>query len=355
MTEMILQVNGQNFAGWQRGAVTLGMEQIAGAFDLTVSDRFPGRLDAWRIAEGDECRLLWGRTPVITGYVDDVNVDYDRESHVIQVAGRDRTGDLVDCAALHKGGAWRKAKLTRIASDLCEPFGIKVVVETEVGRAFERFSIWHGETVFDCLERAARMRGVLLISDGQGNLVLTRAGKERVTTPLVKGVNIERGSGRFSMRDRYSDYIVKGQVPGNALNLDHPEQHLEVKATEKDAGVKRYRPHLLIAEPGDGGTYKDRALWERNVRAGRASRVTYTVTGWEHAAGLWLPNRLVPVRDDFAGLDGDSIIVQVRLLLDEDGGTRSELDLCRKEAFDLINLPDPKKKKRGKAKESLQW
>lgn len=355
MAELMLQVNGQNFAGWQRVAVTLGMEQIAGSFDLTVSERFPGQLASWRIAEGDECRLFWGKTPVITGYVDDTNIDYDRESHSIQITGRDRTGDLVDCTALHGSGVWRNSKLTRIAADLCAPFGIKVIVATDVGRPFESFSIWHGETAFDCLERATRMRGVLPISDGQGNLVLTRAGKERAPVSLVMGENIERGSGRFSMRDRFSEYIVKGQVPGNALNYDHPEQHLVVKASEKDSAVKRYRPHMVIAEPGDGGTYKDRAVWERNVRAGRAGRVTYTVTDWDPAGRLWLPNRLVTVRDEFLGLDGDGIIAQVRFLLDEEGGSRCELDVCRKEAFDLISLPDPKKSKKGRAKEIPRW
>ena len=353
MPELTLQVGGRNFAGWEQASVTLGMEQVSGSFSLTVSDLGKdGALESWRIVEGDQCKLIWGKTVVITGYVDDVNVDYDSESHTIQVAGRDRTGDLVDCAALYKAGVWHKAKLTRIAADICAPFGIKVILATDVGSAFQRFSIWPGETAFDTLERAARMRGVLLLADGQGNLVLARAGKERIATPLVKGGNIERGSGQFSQRDRYSTYIVKGQAPGNPLNLDHPEQHLVLKASSVDETVKRYRPHVVIAEPGEGGTYKDRAVWERNVRAGRASRATYTVAGWEHADGLWLPNRLVTVRDDYLSLEGESIIAQVRLLLDEDSGSRTELELCRKEAFDLISLPDPKARKK-KSKASL--
>ena len=352
MPELILQVGGKNYTGWQQVGVSLGMEQVAGSFDLTVSDLHLGQVDAWRIFPGDACRLLLGSTPVITGYIDEVNPEYDKESHTIQVSGRDRTGDLVDCAALHKAGVWYKASLKRIAEDICAPFGVKVVVATDLGKPFAQFSIWHGETAFECLDRAARMRGVLLMSDGAGNLVLTRAGKERISTALVKGQNIEKGSGNFSWKDRFSRYIIKGQAPGDSWNLDNAEHHLEVKASVPDADVTRYRPHVIIAEQGDGSTYKDRVTWERNVRAGRCSRVTYTVSGWEHAGGLWLPNRLVPVSDPLLGIDSERIIAQVRLTLDEESGTRTQLELCKKEAFDLINLPDKHKQKKG---ESLKW
>ena len=49
--------------------------------------------------------------------------------------------------------------------------------------------------VFEAIERAARMRGLLLMSDGKGVLVLTRAGVARISTPLAAIVTAARRAG----------------------------------------------------------------------------------------------------------------------------------------------------------------
>lgn len=347
MPDVILQVNGANYSGWETVSVTLGIEQIAGSFDLTVTERWPNQPQAWRIGLGDACRVLIGKDTVISGYVDDFDPGYDKQSHSIKITGRDKTGDLVDCAALHQSGEWRNASLTRIANDLCSPFGIKVVAAVDVGKPFGSFAIWHGETAFEALDRAAKMRGVLLVSDGLGNLMLTRAGTARIATPLVKGKNIERASGQFSWKDRFSQYLVKGQSPARVATwdspsavADEPKHHFQTKASVTDPAITRYRPHVTIAYQGDGSTYQDRAVWERNIRRGKGSRISYTVSGWEHSAGIWLPNRLVQVQDEFMGYDGDLLISQVRFSLTESEGSQTELEVCLPEAFQLINLPD---------------
>lgn len=337
MADITLQVNGLNYAGWQAVRVTLGMEQIAGEFELTVSERWAGQDTMWPIFPGDECRVLIGQTPVITGYVDDAAPEYDKASHSVRITGRDKTGDLVDCSAIHKSGEWHNVTLERIAVDVCRPFGIGVKVLSPVGDKFRKFAIQECETAFETLDRAARMRGILLMSDGQGNLLLTRSGSELSPVALVKGQNIEKLSGTFSNKDRHSIYIIKGQNPGGDDTTT--AQHAQTKASCTDAAISRYRPLIVFAEPGSGSSFKDRAIWERNIRAGRGSRAVYTVTGWECGQGLWLPNRLVKVQDDFLHAPPELIIPKVVFHLD-DNGSRTEIEVCRKEAFELINLPN---------------
>lgn len=344
MPDVTLQVNGVNYGGWQTVKATLGMEQIAGSFELTVSERWAGQDTMWPIFPGDECRLLIGKTPRITGYVDDMLPDYDKASHGVKIIGRDKTGDLVDCSAIHKSGEWHNVTLERIAADLCKPFGIGVIVKTTLGAKFKKFAIQECETVFEALDRAARMRGVLLMSDGLGNLLLTRAGSETAPVALVMGQNVEKAAGQFSIKDRFSRYIVKGQNPG--ADDTSPAHHAHTKAEVPDEAITRYRPLIVFAEQGTGSTYKDRAVWERNIRAGRGSRATYTVTGWEHSKGLWLPNRLVKVQDDYLHSPAEMIIAQATYLLD-DNGSRCDLEVCRKEAFELINLPNVRRSSRS--------
>lgn len=337
MADVILRVNGIDYAGWKSIRVTLGMEQISGEFDLSVSERWPGRDQMWPIFPGDECRLLVNNVPVITGYVDDVGPEYDKSSHSVRISGRDKTGDLVDCSAIYKKGSWHNVTLDRIAADICKPFGITVKTLAPVGDKFKVFAIQECETAFEALDRAARMRGILLMSDGQGGLLLTRAGTETSPVVLAKGENIEKLSGQFSHKDRHSIYIIKGQNPGS--DNTSATDHAQTKSSCTDDNVIRYRPLIVFAEQGTGSTYRDRAVWERNIRAGRGSRAVYTVTGWDCGPGIWRPNRMVRVQDDFLHAPDELIIAKVVLTLDENG-SRTEIEVCRKEAFQLINLPN---------------
>lgn len=329
-----LRVNGSYYGGWKSIRIERGIEQIAGTFDLSVTDRWAEQSEARQINPGQSCQVLIDEAVVITGYVDTVAPEYDKQQHSISVSGRDKTGDLVDCAAIHKSGAWSGQKLDQIAADLCQPFGIKVLRNADVGTAFSTFSIQEGETVFECLERAARMKAVLPASDGLGNLMLTRANTGAAVAELVEGENILSARGEFSWKDRYSRYIVKAQGVGDDDNFGDAVAQQQAEA--KDAAITRYRPLIVLAEDqGTGATLSQRVGWERSVRMGRGNRATVTVQGWAHEGTLWRANTLVRLRSPRLYADVDLLIVAVTFILD-DQGTRSELQLCRREAFDVI-------------------
>lgn len=329
-----LKVNGTFYGGWKSLRVTRSIEQVAGTFDLGVTDGWSVEPTASPIRPGQTCELLLDGAPVITGYVDDVEPGFDPDSHDIRVAGRDKTGDLVDCAAVLKGGQWASAKLERIANDLCAPFGIAVRGEVDTGKAIAH-KIEPGETAFECLERAARMKAVLLVSNAAGDLVITRAGKTLLPVELVQGKNLLAGRAKFSWRERFSTYTVKGQEVGR--DEYHGIDAAQPAATFADSVVSRYRPKVVLAEThGTGATFRDRAEWEANVRAGRGNRGTVTVQGWRREDGpLWMPNALVRVRSPLLRIDADVLIVGCTWILDE-RGTRTELSIARPEAFQLV-------------------
>jgi len=346
-----LRVAGTVYGGWKTVSATCSIEQVANGFELGVTERWPGQTASRPIRPGDACELLLDGETVVTGYVDDAKPAFGKQAHALTVQGRDATGDLVDCSAIHKSGQWINATLERIARDLCAPFGIKVKVEADVGAAFTSFNIEQGETVFDCLERAARQRAVLLIADGVGGLVLARAGTARAATALVEGESILEGNGQFDWKDRYSTITAKGQERSdddfNGTAAAGPS------ATVRDAEITRHRPLIVLAEAhGAGASLRARVTWERNVRMGRGTRATVTVQGWRDGAGkLWRPNTLVPVHAPSLWLaDTELLIAACLYSLDDDGGTRTTLSLARREAFDVI--ADGGKSKKGK---SLLW
>lgn len=333
-----LSVGTEIYGGWQRVSVTRSIEQVANSFDLEVTERWPGQSTSRPIRPGEKCSLKLDGEIVITGYVDDAEPTYDRQSHGITVRGRDATGDLVDCSAIHKAGQWTNVPLDRIASDLCAPFGIKVKVETDIGDPFPSFKIEPGETAFECIERAARLKAVLLIADGEGSLVITRAGKVRGETALVEGVNILSARGTFSWKDRFSIYTVKGHDK-IALDGDAVDSHIAPAATVTDEAITRYRPRIVLADDhGNKTRFRDRAEWEKNVRIGRGLRGSITVQGWTDGTGkLWQPNTLVTVTSPLLYLNEAEMLVVGCMYTLDDGGTRTALSIARREAFDLIS------------------
>jgi len=332
-----LIVNGKRFGGWQQLSIERGIEQLSGAFDLSVTDKWNSPIGPMTadIKAGQDCEVKVSGTTVITGYIDAVRRSYDAGSHEISFSGRDKAGDLVDCSAIYKTGAWVNRKIEQIAADLCAPFGIPVSVQAATGAALPAFSIQEGETVYEAIERAAKMRALLVISDGLGGIVLTRASTARAPADLIEGKNILRADGEFNTADRYSDYIIKGQAQGD--DNTHGAAVAHPSASSKDAGVTRYRPLIVLAEDqGGNATFAERALWERNVRAGRGTRATITVNGWAAGGKLWQPNTITRLTSPLLGADHELLITSVRFTLEDSSGALTTLELARPEAYDTI-------------------
>lgn len=330
-----LNVDGYFYGGWKTLRVTRSIEQLAGTFDLSVTERWPGQPNASPIKPGQESLLLLDGDPVITGYVDTLAPDYDSQQHSLHVTGRDKTCDLVDCSAIYKSGQWHNVKVDQLARDLLKPYGIKVIVEVDVGSAFSSFNIQEGESVFECLDRAARMKALLLTSSPLGDLVITRAGKTRLDCELIEGVNIKAARAEFSWSERFSIYTAKGQ---GRLGEDGEQSHAAPTARVTDPVVSRHRPLIVLAESHtENVSLKDRVEWERNVRRGRSARGSITVQGWRRPDGaLWMPNMLVAVTSPMLWLNNaEMLIVGCTWTLDE-RGTNTELAIARPEAFQLL-------------------
>lgn len=346
--ECELVVDGKAWYGWTRVEIQRSLEQLASGFSLELTTRWPGVEIPVGLREGLACEVRLGGETVITGYIDQYEPDMSETSSILRIEGRDRTGDLVDCSAIHKSGQWRSARLETIVRDIAAPFGIKVAVATDTGDVFKSFSLEDGEQAFDTIDRACRLRGVLATSTVDGHLVLTRAGSKVVPVRLQEGVNIKRMKAAHSWKDRHSEIFVKAQVPGD--DDEFGEQAAHLKASAKDAEINRYRPLIVMAEHGTSAkSLADRAKWETLVRMGRGKRGSGTVVGWRMGrdgmeGDLWKPNTLVHITSQRMNLEQEMLIVGCRYTLD-DQGTMTELEFTRREAFDLQGAPGHRRKK----------
>lgn len=360
MDDLELLVNGMAYAGWTSLGVTRAMDAASGAFTVTLTERWEGRegmaaqVEPWPILPGDQCEVRLAGVPLIVGYVDMFRPAYSATAHTINIQGRDKTSDLIDCSAVHAPDEWRNLDLLQFARAVAAPFGVPVSAEAEVGERFALIKLQQGETAFEAIERYARQRRLLLMPDGAGGLLLTRAGTRRAEVALVQGENILDASGTIDHSQRFSAYTVKAQAGFSVDSDGEAEAHIEGAVT--DSGISRYRPLLIVAESGGtGASVRERAAWEANSRLGKSAAASITVQGWRQYPGgpIWSPNMLVAVRSAWLRLDGEMIIRQATFERGEQG-TTTRLDLVSPQAF-APEPPDSRKTKTNKAGKRNIW
>ena len=335
-----LTVNGKDYAGFKSIRIEAGVERAARSFEVSVTDRWPGSAEqVRRIKPGDAVVVKIGNDVVCTGFVDAVPVNYDSNSITIDIRGRSKTADLVDCAADNPTGQFKQLKAEAIAQKLAGQYGVKVVAETDTGNALTDHQIQQGESAFESLDRLAKHRQILMTDNGNGDLVIAKPGSGgKAASSLELGVNILLASAGFDYSEVYTDYSVKGQSSrqGNDADWDanSAAQMASAKGSAKDSSLKRRRV-LVVRQSGqaDGKTCQDRANYEQRVRAAKAGEIRYKVVGWRQKDGsLWRPNLTVAIKDSIMQVNTEMLISEVIWTLD-DGGMIAELVCISPDAF----------------------
>lgn len=336
-----LRIGGEIYDGWTRMEVQDSIEQVSGAFVLQLTSQYPGKDLPVHLREGLACEVLLGNDLVVTGHIDEYETDDTETSSSVRVSGRDKTADLVDCSAIYKTGQWRGVKLEVIVADIARPFGITVAIDTgtDTGEVFKRFALEEGEKAFEAIDRAARLRAVLVTSTAEGNLLLTTASSTETGLQLAEGVNMRKFSSKHSWKERHSEIILKGQQPGDDHESGEVVAHM--KAAAQDQEIDRYRPLVVMSEHGTSTkALGDRAAWEIKVRMGRGKRGECTVVGWRtgrdgQEGPIWRKNTLVQVISERMQIDQQMLIVSCSYQITEQGRL-TVLGFSRPEAFRLV-------------------
>lgn len=335
-----LRVGGKIYGGWKEIEIQRGIEQVTGRFTLSVTERWSGQAEPRPILPGQSCQVYLGDAPVLTGWIGRVVPGRDDKNSWLTIEGRDKTHDLCDCSAIHKSGQWKNSSLAKIAADLLAPFKIETLIgetaKTAANKKIASFNIEEGETVFACLERAARLQALMLWTNGLGQLVISLPDAIRADVTLREGVNLKYMQGEFSHDERFSKYIIKGHT-----KHDDDEAPHQSKGEATDAVISRYRPLIVLAEDHAGGpTAKQRAQWEAAVRAGRGNRATVKVQGWclhGDTGKVWQPGMRVAVESPTLRVKGDLLIVACTWKLSAMEGTITEMELADPRAMDQLS------------------
>jgi len=342
--DLTLAVGGQIFGGWQTVRITRGIERMPSDFDIGLTELYPGQADRLSIQPGQECEVRLGGDVVLTGRIDRYHAAISAEGHSVRVQGRGRCRNLVDCAAGIREDDTYAMQISggdalKIASDLAQPFGIKVTRrDDEAGNTIPQFNVTFGETAFEIIDRVARYRQLLAYEATDGNLILARAGSDIMGSGFVMGENIEAASVTLSVDERFSDYYAVwtsvdslsgiGQAGGTS-GFTH--------ARVRDASMTEFRPYGFVSEQFIDGRdiAQDRAVWEMNRRNGRARAISLTCDSWRDIDGrLWEPNARALVDAPQLKLPSQFMLIgEVTFRRGEDG-THADLILMPPEAYE---------------------
>jgi prophage tail gpP-like protein len=362
-----LFVNGNEFRHFTRGFVKLSLEQVASSFEFSYADLRIDLGEDWPINAGDACQIYLRNKLLLTGYIDDISVQYDANKLALTAKGRSKLGDLVDSSAHYKNGRFGGRTLLEISTRLVAPFGTKasdrIQVEIdEVGdyaKTFKRFAINPGESVVETITRAAQARGFHPISTPEGNLRLIAAGEDVIQNFRVEyGVNVIRGERLDSVVGRHSAYFLKGQSPSDAD--ENRRTTAQEQAAIFDAQIERYRPLLLVSTGQKGrAALRRRAIWERNRRQGQGERLIYRVDGFGPTnEDLWFPGPSVRILDDRLQVHESRLLSAAAYTFSaegDEGGRVTDLTFVDKAAFALVSQTLTPKEQARADKQHKDW
>ena len=332
-----ITVNGMNYRDWESVTVHLAEGESNNSFRFTCSEGKPLSKN-WaeiRIKPGDHCTVKLAGELAISGYVETRQVAYSAEQHGIEIIGVSYNKALADGSAMTETGEFRKKNFQQIATKVCQPHGIKFIPKTPISnKPFERACIPPGETGWNFLETLARMRGITLGTDVQGNMTgrmfYTGGGDS-----LIEGVNILEGREVMSSSQGDGPNNVIGQEGGSNVNFGPAVAHGPNASSQgrNNFGKGVHAPNVNVAEhPTDKKDAQTRADGESKQRGSEKLQVTIVVQGWlKPSGGLWKPGAKAHVKSPMLILDEPLNIKSVTFTQDSKSGTRTTLELTNDE------------------------
>lgn len=334
--DLTITVGGKDITGWQTIEVTLRAEGFPNSFAISMSAKDP----IPEIARaGADCVVKLGADKVVTGFVDRDRPGGSPTAHSIELIGRGKTQDLVDCSAEWPIGQLIGGNALTIAQTVAKPYGltVKLAEGAATGDEVPKWNLNFGETGAEIIQRVARNAGLLAYEDADGALLLAAAGTRKAASGIVFGENVEQWSAENSMDARFSEIVCCGASMNVLMELGGDDFYHK----QPDPNVKRHRLFYMVVEQvaDDPRAFTiKKAKWEVARRAGRSAMVRATIDSWRDKAGkLWAPNTLVPVEVP-GNRGGDELCVsEVTFRRSNEAGTTAELMLMPKEAF----TPEP--------------
>ncbi len=347
-----IEVNRQKLKGFQTVQVTKTLESFVDIFAITVSTqekiinklRVPQNL----IKAGDEIRIFIDDNLIFTGFADQVSIAYNTDTHETNINGRSRTSDLIDSSMIQKSYSQKDFK--RLVENVLTDNGytdISVLNNTTIDE-IENSTLFKkqtntktsSQTIFDFLDSYAQKVQVLLRTNEEGNIVLTREESGNTIGNLISTKNNPNNNIKSAtiIIDNINRFRFN-QVQGQGDNSSYFTSTVNQTGEFEDTLIRSPRRKISSAKSASvSDELGDLAKWETNLRRAKSLNYSCIVQGYyndKKSTSLWQPNTLVKILDDKCLLDGQFLIKGVTYNKAINGGSTTTLNIVNRGTFNL--------------------
>lgn len=133
--------------------------------------------------------VYFNRKLVFSGTLLTPTPEVTPDSKTITIQGYPICGVLNDCniPVSKYPPSYSGMTLSDIASDICEPFNIKVNFDAPAGEAFEKVEVEPTDKILDLLKKLAEQRNLLFTNDSKGMLKFYKVKSESVSATFKEG------------------------------------------------------------------------------------------------------------------------------------------------------------------------
>jgi prophage tail gpP-like protein len=257
-----IDIAGVSFKTFKSVSVNESLDFFGKTFNIDIN--IPSQ-DADIFYEGQGIKIYLDDEPFLTGYIDEVDIDYSVGSCDVRFSGRDKVSDLIDSRISNKvfatpttfenvlkkvleavgyevlsatkiGTSISKIKIPSSLSSLSSKFNIPTSFEEGLALAenqiavineygdIEPFSNSEGigfskdESAYELIQRLADKRRLVLGTDGNGNIVIRKIGNKQALVKLQNLTELNKKNGSSGTVDTSQNNIKDASVKRDLKN-----------------------------------------------------------------------------------------------------------------------------------------
>ncbi len=344
--DIFFEINGTRYSGFTQVTLSKSLESFASFFTATlVSKEVTENLSRESLSPvklQDDVAIYIDEQLAFTGSVEDLQISYDEGSHKITISGRDKVFVLIDSSVQpknYKGIGTLQSLIEKVLSD--NGFNdFKVISQADNIDNLEDDEDVKAETndtIFSFLDRYAKKVQVLLTTDEEGNIVLTREGVLEAETDLIsikagEQNNIKRASIDLTTRDRFR-FVEVYALDNNDTFTKTSISQVGI-AEDKDI-ISNKRLKLVYSTASKSPILQESAKWQVNVRRAKGLRYSCVVANFKQQnelGNIWQINKLVNINDDKCQLNNQFLISGIVFNKSLQGST-TEITVVNKGSF----------------------
>jgi len=251
--QIVIAIDNFIYDGFVDVSISRSIEKFCGEFSFTTTVKEDeDRVINNPIKVQSEVAIFIDSVLVLTGTIESLSVNYNPTSHIITASGRDRTGDLVDSSCIKKQYNERNfAKLLRLVLNDNGYSNIKIIDNLPIPAVLpssEVIRIENNDTIFSFIDKYANRLQIFMLSDADGNIVISTEGSEGSGGALISRKNDENNniiSANFniSSNDRFKYVDVYSQ----SSNATHGKTSISQKGSYTDSEILTPRRKIIIA------------------------------------------------------------------------------------------------------------